>query len=351
MLLSAARYSFANAKVRALRSGRLSGEDFYFLLQAQDLEGLLAYLATTSYQPINPELPLRTMQRTLFVPLFTQYHKIVASLSHAPGRRIILALFGRFEAENLKMLLRAMATGLDHGAIAPLLYPLGALSTLDWNRLHDCTSPGELIQALDGTLFARPLAHAMAQHEAGGALPPLEAALDLAVFRHLASAVDALAGRGDRRAARRVLGGYVDILNCLWVIRLRLHFGLSPEEIVNYSLPGGRELSLRDLHMLAKADTVARFIARLPASLAARLGSLQEWSEFRPALQSLLLRLLRRTLASFPFHVGVEAAYLLEKEMEIRAVVTIMEAKMQHLPPEATAQRLPAPLLEEAAHV
>ncbi len=351
MLLAAARYSFANARVRALRSKRLSGEDFYFLLQADDLAGLLAYLATTSYGHVRPDLPLRSVQRHLFTTLFTHYHKIAGSLRHAAGRRVILALFARFEAENLKILLRGIAAGHDHAVTDPLLYPLGPLSTLAWERLSECATPEELIRALEGSAFARPLAHAMAQYQAGGAIPPLEAALDLAAFRHLAGAVAALAGRSDRKAARRVLGGYVDILNCLWVIRLRVHFGLSPEEIVNYSLPGGRDISLRDLHRLAKADTVARFIARLPTGMAARLGSLRDWPEFRPALQSMLLRLLRRTLASFPFHVGVEAGYLLEKEMEIRAVITIMEARAQGLAPETVAERLPAALLRESPHV
>ncbi len=351
MLLSAARFSYANARVRALRSRRLSGEDFHFLLQADDLPGLLAYLATTAYQRLSPDAPLERIERSLFVPLFTDYDTIAGSLSRRAGRAVILALFARFEAENLKILLRGTATGVDRAATSSLLYPLGRLSGLAWERLLDCKTPQEMIGVLAKTPFARPLGHALPRYEAGGSVFPLEAALDLAVFRRLAASVADLGGRGNRKAAQWVLGGYVDILNCLWVIRLRVHFGLSPEEIVNYTLPGGRELHLRDLHRLAKADTVERFRDGLPPSLAARLGSVDAWHGFRPVLTTLLLRLLRRTLATFPFHVGVEAAYLLEKEMEIRAIITIMEAKEQQLGSETTAGLLAPSLLGVAGHV
>ncbi|MFP7755954.1 V0D/AC39 family V-type ATPase subunit [Thermodesulfobacteriota bacterium B35] len=351
MLLSAARYSYANARVRALRSRRLTGEDFHFLLQAEDLTGLLTYLATTAYGRFRPGLSLKRMERGLHAPLFAEYRKIATSLSRRAGRGVILALFARFEAENLKILLRRTVTGLEHTRIAPMLYPLGSLSRLAWDRLSACESLREIIQATEGTIFARPLANGLPLYETTTSLFPLETALDLAVFRDLAAAVDHLAGKGVRKAARRVVGGYVDILNCLWVIRLRRHFRLSPEEIVNYTLPGGSDISLSDLHRLAKADTVSRFLELLPSSLASRLGALQDWSGFPPALDTILLHHLRRTLASFPFHVGVQAGYLLEKELEVRAVITIMEGKAQKLTPETIASHLPGALFRETAHV
>ncbi|NOQ46253.1 MAG: hypothetical protein GQ559_06230, partial [Desulfobulbaceae bacterium] len=49
MVLAAARYGYPNAKIRALRSKKLTEQDRHFLLTAKDPTTFLSYLATTSY--------------------------------------------------------------------------------------------------------------------------------------------------------------------------------------------------------------------------------------------------------------------------------------------------------------
>ncbi len=357
MLLLAARYSFANAKVRALRARRLTPEDFHFLIQARDLSGFFAYLATTSYQDIlsgkniGGGTSIKSIERSLYAPLFKEYRKIAKALKNPGSRQVILALYSRFEAENLKIILRSIVLGKNRSLVSHLLYPLGSLTRLPWDDLWNCKDPAGLAKVLRGSVFGLAIRHALPQFEAQGRTFPIEVALDLAAFRWLAEATSRLSGKRDKNEARNVLGRYVDILNCLWITRLRLHFNMSPEEIVNYSLPGGMDITLKRLHLLAKSKTTSEFVENIPETMAKKLTMVREWSDFRPAFTSLLLRLLRKVLASFPFHIGVEAGYLLEKELEVQALIATMESKKQKIAPKDIARHVPMELLGEVAHV
>ena len=353
MILAAAKYAYPNAKVRALRSRRLSPQDRHFLLEAKDLSSLLVYLATTSYGPvvlgIGDRVPnIGGLERQLARFLMEDYAKVVRSLRGKREQELVLALFSRFESENLKLLLRALFSGLGKQSVSYLLYPLGSLSTLPWDRLWTCSNPAEAAELLIPTPFGRALKHAIPQFEAQGRLFPLEMALDLSCFQRLKQAISGLRSRSDRKAAKEILGPYVDVLNILWVIRLKIHYGLSPEEIVNYSLPGGELLGLSQLHRLARAEDISSFLLQIPLSIQKEVREVHEWGDFRLHLDKWFLRLLARFFRGPPFHIGIEIAFLLEKEWELKTLVTLIEAKARGLSRDKTARELPRQSVEVA---
>ncbi|NIA09787.1 MAG: hypothetical protein GWP10_08665 [Nitrospiraceae bacterium] len=202
MILAAAKYAYPNAKVRALRSRRLTPQDFHFLLEAKDISSFLAYLATTSYGPIVSELGDRVpdmggLERQLARFLMEDYAKVVRSLRGKRVQELVLALFSRFESENLKVLLRALFSGLGRHSVSYLLYPLGGLSTLPWDKLWACNNPAEALELLIPTPFGRAIKHAIPQFEVQGRLFPLEMALDLSCFQRLKQAISSLRSRSD----------------------------------------------------------------------------------------------------------------------------------------------------------
>ena len=105
-------YSYANAKARAIRSRRLSSEDWHFLKSSRSFERVLQYLSTTSYAPfiVSRETALSTgslssgnagppsavlpekkiIERGLYRSLTEDYHKIVRSLRGEKQRAVIL---------------------------------------------------------------------------------------------------------------------------------------------------------------------------------------------------------------------------------------------------------------------
>ncbi len=338
-------YSYANAKARAIRSRRLSSEDWHFLESSPGLERLLQYLSTTSYARFItvPEiLPSGTppgthvtaqaglpekkiIERGLYRSLTQDYAKIVRSLRGDRQRAVILALYSRFEAENLKILMRALFSGRSRQEVEHLLYPLGALSRLPWEELWKSGRMTEVRDRLARTIFGSALRFAFPQFEAQGRLFPLEMAVDRACFQELDRAMHALP-RTDRQAAHRVLGPFVDFVNVSWIIRLRERYGLQPEQIVNYTLPGGHVITLRVIARLAQAADVASFLKRLPLSAAGQMDGVTEWKQVVDRFRLMFLSEVRRAFTGPPFTIGVEVACLLEEEVELQRLITVIES-------------------------
>jgi len=355
MIFAAARYAYPNAKVRALRSRRLTAQDRHFLLEAKDFSSFLAYLVTTTYGRALPNLEEEktdpvVLERQLARPLMEDYAKVARSLRGKRRQELVLALFSRFEAENLKVLLRALFSGRGKQAVAHLLYPLSNLSTLPWDDLWACNNHAEIADLLIRNPFGQALKHAIPQFEAQGRLFPLEMALDLSCFQRLKQSISGLRSKSDRKAAKKILGPYIDILNISWVIRLKIHYGLSHEEIVNYSLPGGELLTLSCLHRLARAEDISKFMEQIPRPIQREVGEVREWEDFHTYLEAWFLRLLARFFVGPPFHIGIEICFLLEKEMELTSLITLLEAKAHGFSSEEAEKRLPGQL-SMAAHV
>lgn len=355
MLLAAARYGYPNAKVRALRSRKLTEQDHHFLLAAKDLTSCFSYLATTSYSSCLPDpeksIPkLSALERQLAQPLLDHYAKVVHSLRGAKERELILALYRRFEAENLKIVLRALFAGLSRDAVSYLFYPVGHLSDLDWDTLWSCKSIRELLEHLRPDIFGRSLQHALPQFEAQGRLFPLEMALDFSCFRLLRQAISALGNRYDRTITEKILASYIDILNISWVIRLKIDYGLPPEEIVNYTLPEGKVITLECLNRLSRVEDIAEFINQLPPVFRHELSGIRDWWEIDPSLEAYYLKILARIFLGRPFHIGVGVAYLLEKEIELGGLITVLQAKTKNLTVEEIGNRLPRQF-SEIGHV
>lgn len=335
MLIAAARYGYLHAKVRALRSSRLGEQDRHVLLYAGDLKTCLAYLVTTSYgqcfdRTDGDEPVLSTLERRLARPLFSHYDAILHACHSRRAREVIIALLARFEVENLKVLLRARVRGEPKERVHQLLYPIGRLSRLNWDGLWQATTMADLLQMLRNEPYHRALLHALPQFEAQHRLFPLEMALDLARVDRLRQAVDQL-GRRDRVKIGGIIELCVDVFNISWVIRLKTVYGLSPEEIIHYTIPAGKTVSLSMLMHLASAATAEEGCGRLPVALQRYLGGVAEWDEVEGRLGMHVVATLRQTLAGLPFHLGIAAAYLLEKEIELKNLVTLLQAKAARL--------------------
>lgn len=353
MLLAAARYGFLNAKVRALRSRKLTEQDCHFLMAAKDLSSCLSYLATSSYSSCLPDpektIPeLSALERQLAHPLLEHYSTIVHSLRGVKERELILALFRRFEAENLKIVLRALFANLNRDAVCHLLYPLGQLSDLNWDTLWSCKSVHKLLEHLRPGVFGLSLQHALPQFEAQGRLFPLEMCLDFSCFRILRQAISALGSRYDRTITEKILSLYIDILNISWVIRLKKDYGLLPEEIVNYTLPEGGLISLACLNRLARAEDIAEFINSLPPPFQHELSDIRDWAKIVQRLEKYFLKALARIFSGQSFHITVAVAYLLEKEIELANLITLLQGKAGNLSVEEIGNRLSWQILESA---
>lgn len=342
MILKIWRYAYSGAKVMALRSFLLSAEDYHYLLRARDLEDLVGYLRTTSYGPVLSGWDWQRsdaeaeLSRRLYGNLAQAFLKVRRSLQKRESR-FLAHLVHRLEAENIKVVLRALHQHLDPVQAAARLLPLDALSPLNFQDLLRQETIPRLVDALAPTIWAPPLNRGLPRFSKENNLFPLEMSLDLFVYASLWQGLKGLS-RADRRIAGDLLGTLADITNITWAGRFRDLYAFPAEETYQYLLEAGSFRSPSARHDLAFAPNTGEMILRLPRQ--AYIGLLQgaaDRVEVEARLRQYWMAVLEKNLAQPPFQIGLPLTYLFFKELEIDNLITLFTGMVLNLPSEQVA--------------
>ncbi len=340
------RYSRPNAELRGMISRLLSPEQLRALAAVPDLEGVLRSLLGTDYEEVARRLLDRRAttddaERALVQGLVEAFRR-TAFLLGGSQAALVVQMVRELELDNLKVILRAKARGESADMVRPLLAPLPGLSNLPYEELLRAEDVEAVVHLLDNREYGPVLAAALPRYEAEGNLFPLETALDLHYYRRLWEAVLGLSGR-DLQVARRMMGIRFDLLNVDWILRYRLIYHLSPEEIFNYTLPYGWRVDDAVVRRAAPADGIDAIASALPEpyrSIVAGVSGAQDPVERAGLmLRRYLVRASRSALTGDPFQIGVALAFLWLKEAEVHDLRAVLEAKRYDLPPEAIADR------------
>ncbi|MCE5259372.1 MAG: V-type ATPase subunit [Chloroflexi bacterium] len=346
--LESVRYAAPNARIRAFRSRLLSTDVWRTLITIDNLAGAVDILQQTDYRrelgSFTQDSSLEIVENRLTGRAARNVREIMA-ITSGTVRNLFMVWWQHYELENLKSVFRGVQQHLSPDAIRRLLVPLDGHTTLPWDSLMHEQSISSLIERLDGTHYINPLRNASAAYQRAQSLFPLEIALDIRYYRDVATAVSKLKGE-DLKEARRVLGTRIDILNILWAFRHRVYYGLSAEEIVNYTLWHTfrtdtnlvREIALgadpRDIIRREWGDAVDLSIV----SDMTEPIQMMPWLEI--ALERFWRKLALNEMSGYPFKLGAMLGYLVLSELEIHDLVTLLEGKGMNWPPERIQQNL-----------
>jgi len=329
LILRALKYSFAQAKVRALKSRLLTAEDWLLLLKRDNLGDFLQYLSGTEYSEALSHVPKgepepEVISLALHDDLFRDYAKLFRAVP-VKGLSILKSLIARYEAENIKTVFRSLFRRKTLPEMRHFLYHLGPVSRLPLAEMLRAETPEHVVEHLRLTLFYRSLLHALPQWKAQGRIFPLEVAVDMAAFENLAAALRSL-GTRDRKGAEILIGELIDFENLRWLARFRHYYDLPAEESINYMLSGGRRLGIRDLGALARSPNLGPFLEALPQPYRAAVKEARDWPEIQPLLDQWFLLRLYRVFRKDPFQIRLQISYLLLKEIEVKTLVSLASA-------------------------
>ncbi len=327
MIARVFQYSFAQARTKAMKGNLLDSEDWYYLSKMGKLDDVARYLTGTTYAGIlggrsSAGLGSRELLRGFYEELFKAYERLMKVVPSS-GRKLLETLLCRYEAENLKTILRGIWSASPPAKTRSLLYPLERVSRLPVDELLQRKEIAEAADLLKRTIFHAPLLRAMPHAITQSSLFPLEISLDTAAFEHLRSAVSSFKALS-LDDAPALVGDLIDGVNLSWIVRLRHYYGLSPEETINHTLSGGCHLTLHDLGALARATDLQGFVAVLPDVYRETLGEASQWAAISILFQRWFVGRLHRTFRRHPFQIGLQVAYLLLREMEVKALESIL---------------------------
>ncbi|MBC7236276.1 MAG: V-type ATPase subunit [Chloroflexi bacterium] len=334
--MDAIRYAGANAGVRALSAQLLDEATWRELIGAENLQRVLVVLAETAYAEsvtgVEQEAyPLQQIERRLSGQAARRVRQVMTFVRGAV-KELLIVWWRHFELENLKSVFRGVAQGLDPEVIQRFLIPLGAESRLPWGSLVHERSVSSLVERTAGTHYINPLRNALPAYEREGSIFAIEVALDIRYYRDLDAAIGHLKGQ-DYADARMLLGTHIDMLNILWAFRYRVYYGLSPEEIVNYTLWHGIRTDIELIRRIALGATPEEILTEIWPIAHLDLSSLAELDDARklPELENILLAYWRKlasaAMRGYPFRLAALLGYLILQELEIQDLVTLLEGK------------------------
>ena len=344
MTASVSAYSVIHAVTRALYADLFSEGMWHSLIQAPDYDAVLGLLSKSNYAPyLEVSRSLLTPRRAVYQirqHLAYVYTKLI-HLAPSSSGHVLESLWHHYEVDNIKAALRGYQAGASWDQVLHLLYPMDRHSVADVDRLSRIVQADDIeqaVEALRGTPYHQILLHALTRYHEERSLFPLEVALDLGYRRSLWERILGLRGL-DRKMAQRTIGTVLDSDNLLWAIRYRVYHHLSEEEIINYTLPMGYEITDHNIRTIARGGRIADVVFGVYPELADELkdvtmdtgGGLRRLER---ALLQLALSRCRKAFAGYPFHIGIPLGYVWLNEHEIRDLTIIIEAKAAGTPLE-----------------
>jgi V/A-type H+-transporting ATPase subunit C len=317
-----------------MSSSLLSPQDFVKLSEAPDFSSLIGQLKQTAYAPYieglkEKDLTPRKVNAHIQGRLAASYNSVV-SIAPVDARPLLKQMYRHFEAQNLKALLRGVVMGSSWDQVRDVLFPMEGMTALPAQAMIEAGSVAAAVELLQGTVYYETLSFAMKRYSSEQSLFPLEVALDLAYWRQLWSEANRMQG-ANREQALRIIGALMDMNNLMWVIRYRVYYKLSEEEIINYTLPFGYRVHDEDVRAIAAGADFASVVHRIYPDITDAATLLEDPRKGLPQLEMRLKRNVmkqcRTAFSGSPFHIGIPLAFLILSDLEIQDLTVLIEAK------------------------
>ncbi|MGA1869496.1 MAG: V-type ATPase subunit [bacterium] len=334
MLRDAIRFSYINAKIRSLKSQLLTESDYENLIKFGSYKGMVEYLEFTAFKKSLHDniCSYDDLIEIYHKNLFEAYEGLINSLS-GTIKRLVYHLYQKYELENLKLVLRTMCYNRHIDNVNKLFLLHMKYKSFSQKDLLSSKNVHDLIQKLKGTWYYEPLQNSYYRFEKEGEIFSLEMALDLKYHNQLWDIILSMSGK-DRKLTQGILGVQLDSFNILWFTRFKESYHFSPEEIMNYSLVHGRYITNKVRQKLAYSINFKDIIANLEHTPYKRI--LENIDNPEIAYIQLLkyaLLVTKRNWHTSPFQVGIILDYIFFKEMEIKDLITLTEAKRTGISP------------------
>jgi len=331
-MLDIAKYSFVNAKIRAMLSFLLSPEQCSRLSSAKDIHECMGVLHDTPYASLasafeKGDYDLWGMEKELLKNDLAAYRKILTTLASKPEKELVSLFMQTYELEDLKTVLRIWH---KKAPVAVEDYILGEkiIHDIDFKKIVSAPHLEEIILLLDHTPYKKPLLAKRDTLKEKGSVFALETALDMDYYQRLLACIDRFSSL-DKKISRRILGVAIDIENINWLIRGRKYYSLGAGDMLELIIPGGERINKETVRSVYTTNGLTKIVDSLAFGPYAKIKDLvsENIALVESFLYEILLSEIKRGLAGFPFTIGTVLGYLILKHRETKIIISLLNAK------------------------
>lgn len=251
-----------NTKIITRKSNILDSKDWNKFIESTSLEQLTDLLKNNiEYGKIFKEANINEGGRVNLETALSRLRKIeLESLLHyfsGDYKEFLKTFLMEEEINDLTLLLRMVSRGESLEGIKERFVHSDLFATLDFDDLLTVKNIEQLTKKLKGTIYYNGLRN-LTKEDALKREFHIEMKLYVVLYKTLFEAAEKL-DKEDKVAAKDIIGLKIDLLNVQWIFRALKYYKISPEEILIYSLEGGRKISYDKLKNLCYSKSMDDF--------------------------------------------------------------------------------------------
>lgn len=331
------KYAAINTKVKAMERQLLRDHDYEKIIGMPDVASVVEYLKSETYYKswIDADVSddIGTMEGLLKKHLFVQSEKLFHYVN-GNDKKFFKILFMRYEIENLKVFIRMVARKESLQRISDHIIVSESYGTIDYTRLNDARTLEDIVAGLEGTEFQK-IVQLFKDEEEDKLMFYMEMNLDRLYFKNLYNYSKRLDGQSNK-AITDVISRNIDMLNIQWIYRGRRFYKISQEELVNYSLLGGKHFKYEQLKEMCYKDKLSDIETMIRESAYGFIfEDVPNFEIFMErSMERYIYRYFNRLSLNNPMTLVEPMVYMHQLEYEIRDLITILEMKRYHLSSE-----------------
>lgn len=314
----------------------LTDQDYDELITKQSVNEVASFLKhKTSYGKVLSNIDEQTIHRgelehVLRNAQFRRCQKLMKLIKGYEANFMMYNIM-RYEIEDIKMMIRTLHIHHSLEEIQPSLFILEK-SQINLKKLLASTTLSELVNGLKGTEYYKILVP-LVESDNEASMFTIEMALDLYYFRWISKAKDRYLKGEDRRIVTRSIGEEIDILNLLWIYRIKKYYHMDKDLVYRYLIPGNHHISKALMHQMVETESVDDLLKLYKMTTYAHIFEDDNQLLFDYNHWRYILKLHEKLLKTKPFSIASIISYLHIKEVELMNIITVVEGIRYGLTP------------------
>jgi len=322
-------YAYAVARVRAKKAS-LIGDDAYPKMLMMSLPEISRFISESGYQKEMAELAGRIegidlVEHATYMNMARVFSDILRSTT-GELRDMVSAYLTKWDVWNLKVILRGKVYGADNESIKEDLVPAGRLNEAMLDKLLSLDTDKEIIEEFGRMEHIKVPSDVVNALAVDGRLRDVEDHFEKFFYTRLLSQLDP--SSGPKRLFQDFIRREIDTVNLETILILKME-GIRGDDVMEYIIPGGKQIDKKLATQLANAESVSAaandlaqldFYEDIKEALDAENGSLRD---LVAGMKRYHIRQAKKFASLYPLSVIPIIDFMIHKKVEVDNIRTI----------------------------
>nr|WP_312576383.1 V-type ATPase subunit [Sedimentibacter sp.] len=255
-------YEAINTKIVSKRGHILKRDDWEKLLDFSTVDQITDFLKNKpEIRKAFQDMKNNDIHRDSLEIILGNYKTIeIEQILHycsGPYKEFLITMLMENEISDISLILRKISRGEDLKDIEQRFVHSENYTKLDYNRLLSSRSVVQFTENLRGSPYYNGL-KTLTNEDAIKREFHIEMKLQVVLYKNLIKKAEKLNDK-DKETVNEIIGFKIDLENIQWIYRAISFYDISPEEMLIYSLEGGKKITYRRLKNLCYVKTKEEF--------------------------------------------------------------------------------------------